>query len=144
MILKEINRPTKQIRILSLRPQKQLPENPFLHTQLPIVLMTLLMITFHWLAKVPTLLSILFIFFFRANWEKALFWQKLPVVFTEQNCNKNNSSYASDCEILDSPVDTVFFPHRQLHPNTRIRRTEFLICACIQLKFLEVIHWQCW
>lgn len=61
---KEINRPTKQIRVPSLRLQKQLPENPFIHIQLPIPLMTLLMITLHWLAELPTPLSILFIFDF--------------------------------------------------------------------------------
>ena len=62
MIPKETNRPTKQICIPSLRLQKQLPENPFIHRQLSILLMTLLMKTFHWLAKVQTLSSILLIF----------------------------------------------------------------------------------
>lgn len=60
----EINRPTKQIRVPSLRLQKQLPENPFIHIQLPILLMTLLMTTLYWLAELPTPLSILFIFDF--------------------------------------------------------------------------------
>lgn len=36
----------QQIHIASPGLQKQLQENPFIHTQLPIVLMTLLMITF--------------------------------------------------------------------------------------------------
>lgn len=47
MILKETNRPTKQIYVQGLRQQKQLPENPLIRRQLAILLMTLLMITFH-------------------------------------------------------------------------------------------------
>lgn len=135
MIPKAINRPTKQIRVPSLRLQKQLPENPFIHIQLPILLMTLLMITFHWLGKVPTLLSF---FFIQQNERKGCF---------EINCQLSlHSKSAIKTAVMHQNVWDVGQPSRycicllrQLHPNARIRRTEFLICACIQLKFLEVI-----
>ena len=101
-----INRATKHICILSLGVQKQLPENPFIHTPFPILLMTLLMITFHWQSMFPIGLFILYLFVFcLEKRENIFFWQKLLFAFTAQICNK--MAFTQHVGLLIQEVNTM-------------------------------------
>lgn len=116
----EINRPTKPIAIPSLRLQKQLPENPFLHMQRPILLTTLLMITFHWLAKVPTLLSVLLVFMEQKD--SKCFKINCLLSLQSKSAIKTVVMHQHVWEVGQLSRYSISL-HGQLHPNARIRRT---------------------